>query len=134
MIVDNQLLLSDEQAITADAVSTNVIDMSAARRGSGNPLDVLLFVNETFDNLTSLTVTVQSCAVEGFGSGVVEHQTFVIAAADLTAGKMYNLGQLVNNLLQYVRLDYDVTGTNPAAGKVTALVAPYGGQTLPGQG
>lgn len=134
MIVDNQLVLSDAQAITGDAVSTNVIDLGAARRGSGNPLDVLIFINETFTDLTSLTITVQSCAVEGFGSGVAEHQTFVIPVADLTVGKMYNLGQLVNNLLQYVRLDYDVTGTDPTAGEITAIVAPYGVQTLPEQG
>lgn len=133
MLVDNQLVLSDEQAITADAASTNVLDLGAAGRAPGADLNILASVTETFDNLTSLNIIVQSCAVEGFGSGVVTHQTINVLLADLTAGKQIDVGPLLNGTLQYVRLNYDVVGTNPTAGKISAFVAPFGQQTLPGQ-
>lgn len=133
MIIDNELVFSDSQAITADAASTNVIDLGAAGRAPGNKLAILAHVEESFNTLTSLNISVQSCAVEGFGSGVVTHQTVNVVLADLTAGQQIDIGPLLNGTLQYVRLNFDVVGTNPTTGKITAAVVPFGQQTLPGQ-
>jgi hypothetical protein len=133
MLIDSELVFSDAQALTGDAVSTNVVNLLAAKRAPGNPLHVFAQIDETFDNLTTLEFQVQSCAVEGFGSGVVTHQKVSIALAALVAGKKIDLGSLLEGTLQYVRINYDVTGTNPSAGQVTALLAPFGHHTLPGQ-
>ena len=133
MLLDQKNVFSDNQAITADAVSTNVIDFTKAGMGPGNPLSVIVQVTEAFNNLTSLEFQVQSCAVEGFGSGVVTHQKVSIALASLTLGKRVDLGSLLDGTLQYVRLNYDVTGTNPSTGKITAALLPFGDQTLVGQ-
>lgn len=70
-IIDNTLVFSDGQAITADARSTNVIDLGApgtpvyataalvrdVGKGGDIPLEVL--VTEAFDNLTSLQIRVE---------------------------------------------------------------------------
>jgi len=133
MIIDNELVLSDEQAITASANSTNVLDLNTAERAPGNPLCIASYVNEDFNNLTSLEFKVQSCAVEGFSSGVVDHQKVVVAAADLVKGKKVDLGKLLDGTLQYVRVAYTVTGTNPTTGKVSTMIEPYGSQTMPDQ-
>lgn len=133
MLIDQELVFSDGQAITADAASTNVIDLMAAGRAPGNELGVFAQITETFTNLTSLEFQVQSCAAEGFGSNVKTHQKVSVLLAGLTAGQKIDLGKLLEGTLQYVRLYYDVTGTAPDAGKVTALLAPFGSQTLPGQ-
>ena len=46
MYLDSQLLLSDEQAITATAVATNIIDLGVARSiGNGEPMAVLFVVD-----------------------------------------------------------------------------------------
>lgn len=133
MLLDNELVFSDSQAITATAASTNIVDLGGAGMGAGNSLEMLAHVEEAFNNLTSLNVAVQSCAAENFGSGVVTHQKFDILLADLTAGKQIDLGPLLNGALQYVRLYYTVTGTAPSTGKITATILPYNGQTLPNQ-
>lgn len=135
MLIDQELVFSDGQAITADAASTNVIDLMAAGRAPGNDLGVFAQITETFTNLTSLEFQVQSCAAEGFGSNVKTHQkvSVTLASGKLAAGQKIDLGKLLEGTLQYVRIYYDVTGTAPDAGKVTSLLAPFGSQTLPGQ-
>lgn len=133
MLLDAKNVFSDAQAITADAASTNVIDLGAAGRGPGNGLNVVAQIVEAFNTLTSLELQVQSCAAEGFGSGVVTHQKVSVALADLTLGKKIDMGSLPDGTLRYVRLYYDVTGTNPTLGKVTAALLPFGEQTYVGQ-
>lgn len=133
MLIDNQLVLSDKQAITADAASTNVLDLGVAGRAPGEDLTLLAHINEDFNTLTSLDFEVQSCAAEGFGSGVVTHQIVNKLLADLTAGTQIDLGPLLNGTLQYVRINYNVQGSNPTTGQVTTVIVPFGQQTLPGQ-
>lgn len=135
MIFDKTTLLSDAQAITADAASTNVIDLlapgtvygaaAALNRdvGKGNKINLHIQVVEAFNNLTTLGVQVQVCAVEGFGSGVKTLVTETIALADLVAGKTSNIMCVPAGAdLRYLRVFYDVTGTAPTTGKVTAGV------------
>jgi len=132
MLLDAKNVFSDAQAITADAVSTNVIDLGAPGRGPGNGLNVVAQVVEAFNTLTSLEFQVQSSVDEAFTSPVT-HQKVSIALAGLTLGKKVDLGSLPDGTLRYVRLNYDVTGTNPTLGKVTAALLPFGEQTLVGQ-
>lgn len=134
MIFDKTTLLSDAQAITADAVSTNVIDLGAVGQayghaaplvrdvGKGQPIKIHIQVVEAFNTLTSLTVSVQCDSVENFASP----KTLVsetIALADLIAGKTSNIMCVpAGTDERYLRLNYDVTGTNPTTGRITAGV------------
>lgn len=53
MILDSQLKFSDSQAVTVDAVGTNVIDLAVARSiGSGEPLAVMFSVIVAADQTT----------------------------------------------------------------------------------
>lgn len=132
MLLDQKNVFSDKQAITADAVSTNVIDLTKAGLAPGNPLSVIAQIVEAFNTLTSLTFQVQSSATENFSS-VKTHQSVTILLADLVLGKRVDLGSLLDGTLRYVRLNYDVTGTNPTTGQITAALLPFGDQTLVGQ-
>ncbi len=74
MIFDRQTLLSDAQAITATGPSTNVINLGPIRTGltrdigKGEPIPFLMQVVESFNNLTSLAVTIQTDDNEAFAS------------------------------------------------------------------
>ena len=134
MLLDQKNVFSDGQAITGDAVSTNVIDLSQAMRAPGNELDVIVQVTEAFNNLTSLELQVQSSVDEAFTSPVTHQRVSVtLASGRLALGQRLDLGSLLDGTLRYVRLNYDVTGTNPSTGRLTAMLLPFGDQTLVGQ-
>ena len=136
MILDNQTLLSNAQAITADAGSTNQIDLSPRASGvtldigPGNPVPLFIQVVETFNNLTSLVVSVQVDEDSSFGSATTVVSTAAIPLASLVAGYKFNLDwvpRLTNE--RYMRVYYDITGTAPSTGKITAGISLSGPQT-----
>lgn len=122
MILSLEELFSDKQAITATAASTNIIDLGVTARdiGKGNPIPLLVKVNEDFNNLTSLTVSVQTDDDSGFGSATtLTEQTK--ALADLTLGDEFNFKVIPTGVTgRYIRVNYTVTGTAPTTGQVTA--------------
>lgn len=120
MLLDQQALFSAAQAITATAVSTNVIDTgSSLDVGKYGDIPLLIQVVEPFNNLTSLTVTVQTDSVPGFGSSS-DVIAMTIPLASLTVGFKAPVITLPMKLKRYIRLNYTVTGTAPTTGKVTA--------------
>lgn len=120
MIIDKQTLLSDEQAITADAASTNVYDTGAAKdAGPGTPIEVFVQVMEAFNNLTSVKFDLQTDTVEAFNSATTLQSVTLLLAA-LTAGARVSFSVLPEGCERYLRLYYDITGTTPTTGKVTA--------------
>lgn len=132
MIFDKTLLFSDAQAITADAASTNVIDLrangtvygatGALRRdlGKGTRTPLFIGVVEAFNNLTSMVVSIQTDDNEAFSSAKTV-ASFTLLLADLTLGKQIPLDMMpLGSDERYIRLYYDITGTAPTLGKVTA--------------
>lgn len=137
MIMDRTLLFSDGQAITGDEASDNVVDLGATGTifgagsaivrdiGPGSSVPMIVTVTETFTNLTSMVIKVQ-----------VDDNSSFTSATDVFVSPTYTLAQLAvgakENLLpdhiplgtneRYVRLYYDVTGSAPDAGKITAGV------------
>jgi len=124
MILDQENLFSDAQAITTSAKSTNVLDFGHAfDSGVGADVSLALRVNEAFNNLTSLAVSIETDDNEGFSSAkVIAEHTFL--AAELTAGAVLDIALPKNRVEQYLRLDYAVTGTNPTTGQLTAGFVP----------
>lgn len=140
MIFDDTLLFSNAQAITADASSTNIVDLLATGTvygaaaalskdvGKGNFIPLLIQVVEDFTLLTSLRVVVQCDTVENFASPKSIIET-TIALADLKAGRTFPMTVVPPGTNErYLRVYYDITGTAPDAGKVTAGIV-HGVQT-----
>ena len=135
MIFDLQTLLSNAQAITADAASTNIIDTGAPGTvygaaaalsrniGKGKKIPLLIQVVETFNNLTSMEIKVECDNDVAFGSPKVVATTGAILLADLVAGKIASIDVVPRDTDErYFRIYYDITGTAPTLGKVTAGV------------
>lgn len=134
MIFDDTLMLSDAQAITANAPSTNVIDLGATGTiygaagamsrdiGKGKPIPLLVQVVEAFNNLTTLTVALEVDDSDAFGSPKTVWSQ-AVALADLVAGKVVVPEYIPRGADErYLRLNYTVTGPAPTLGKVTAGV------------
>lgn len=136
MISDNQLLLSNDQAVTATAISENVIQWpamgtvfgaaSALERdiGDGTPVPFLVTVTDDFATLTSLTITLESADNAALSSNAVVHwSSGAIAAANLVAGFQVPIRFLPKDIeKEYLGLRYTVGGSNATAGTVWAGV------------
>lgn len=124
MIFDQTNKFSSEQAVTATAASTNVIDLGVTARdiGLGQDIPVWVGVDVDFAGLTSLQVTVETDDDVGFGSAVTVIQTGAVLLASLTAGYQFAIQDIPKNVLgRYVRLNYTVVGVG-SAGTLTAGV------------
>jgi len=121
-MIDAQLEMSDSQAITASAVSTNVIDLSnLGDIGAGEPLPLEVLVKTAFDNLTSLDVEFQESADAAFTTPIVLLSQNLLLAA-LTAGKRLNFNVAPHSANSFFRMNYTVNGTNPTAGAISAAL------------
>lgn len=122
MLFSKDELFSDDQAITATAVSTNVIDLGDKDDvfSNGKPVPILIQVTETFATLTSLQVAVQADDDEAFGSATTVVTTAAIAAATLVAGYKFVVNYVPRVSERYLRLSYTVAGSDATAGKITA--------------
>ena len=126
-ILDKQALFSDDQAITATARSTNVIDLGAfsPAKGDVKDIEVIVQVTTAFDSSAddgTLVVALMTDSDAAIGSGgVVLHQTAAIAEADLVAGYQFSLGTIPVNALRYIDLNFTVAGSGSfTAGNIVA--------------
>ena len=125
MITDKLLRVSEDQAVTSSAYSTNTVDLSVARDvGEGTALYMNFALTEAFANGTNITFEVVTSANSNLSSHDVIGSSATIATAALTLGK--NIVVRINPDIagkgkRYLGARYVVTGTMNA-GKVTADV------------
>ena len=131
MILDAQHEFSSSQAVTADAVGTNVLDLSQDRSiGNGNPMCVVFQVEVAADQTTGdedytfdveyASNAAQSTGRKLIGRAVFESGTPTAPALDadlLVAGYQFVIPIPPTTLSvseQYLGIRYDVTGTSPS--------------------
>jgi hypothetical protein len=117
MKVDAQLQFSDDQALTATANSTNIVDLGADNNiGIGQAMGVLIIVKVAADNTTTnetYTVTVTTDDNAAFSS-----ETTLVAATTLAAGSAIGTRIIIPiapnaTAERYLRLTYTLGGTTP---------------------
>ena len=125
MIRDAILILSENQAITATAASTNEIDFGAASLdiGQGTPIYLELWLDTAFDtSANTLTVTLKDSPD---GTTYTDRMTILQATAtsSLLAANVGLLRKfsLPNNLARYIELYYTVSA-GLTSGKVNAFL------------
>lgn len=125
MITDKLLRVSEDQALTTTAVSTNTIDLSIARdMGEGHPLFMNFAVTAALTGGTSVKFEVISSASANLSSPTVIGSTDAIVSASLVTG--FNTAVRINpaiasNGQRYLGARYTISGTY-SAGTVTADV------------
>ena len=119
MLIDNTLILSEEQAVTATAASTNVVDQKAAGNAHTHAA-LVVRVDETVAGATAIKIALETSAASNFGT---KKEVFGVslAAAALTAGATVVKVALPLGLLRYIRGYYTVTGTG-TAGKLSMFI------------
>lgn len=140
MIIDANLLFSDAQAITEDAVGTNVIDLSQDRSiGNGEPMAVVFVVDVAADQTTgdedyTFEVEYASAAAQNAGRQLIGRRVFEsgtpaagLQDADLlVAGFKFAIPippTALSESERYLGIRYDVAGTTPTI-TCTAFLTP----------
>lgn len=131
MIFDATTLLSNAQAITATAVSTNVIDLGPIATGltrdvgKGMETPFLIQVTEAFTaaGAATLTITLETDDNSGFSSATTVWTSPAIPKASLVAGYVIIPEYIPRGVNErYFRLNYTVATGPMTAGKITAGV------------
>lgn len=145
MILDALLRFSNAQAITATAVSDNVIDLgitsgipSSANGGGARDIGIgddpamklLVQVGTTFATLTSLVVTLQGAVDDGTGvpaafsswwASPAYLAAVLVAGARLLDMDMPRPPQGIA-IPRFLRLNYTVAGSNATAGTLNSFI------------
>lgn len=121
---------SDAQAVTATAISANVIDANHVSNAlkdlgaGGDSLYLRIQIDEAFATATSVTFTLETDDNVGLTSATTHWSSGAIAIASLTLGAVVATIQVPGAVTyqQYVGLRYTIGGSNATAGKVTAFL------------
>lgn len=115
MILDALLKVSAAQQITADAASTNEVDLGNVtpkrRIGGGEPMGFFMGITAVGTNTGSSKVQVVQSAASGLGTPTI------IGELDLAAGALVAGGAFVIPIgrgiaaLRYIGMYHDITGT-----------------------
>lgn len=135
MLSDALGTLSNSQAVTASAASTNYIDLGATGTpplhsvalardiGRGPRVPIRIQVTEDFATLDTLTVALQVDDNSSFSTPKTVLSSGAIALASLVAGYAFNLDYIPKGTDErYMRLYYTVGGSNATAGKIWAAI------------
>jgi hypothetical protein len=131
MFIDAELEFSTEQAVTASAVSENILDVGA-NTGAGEPMAVVARVTTDFAGSgASLQVGLRSAdTAAGVAAGTEHWIGPAIAVASLVEGYEFNLPGLPDKHGRYIGLYYTVAGGPFTSGAIdAALVLGTGKQT-----
>lgn len=129
MIIDYLTVLSDAQAITTSAASTNTIDTGAAGdallAGTGAMVQFLIDTTITSSQSISVTFDLQTATDSAFTSPVTLASSGAISRATLVTGNVPFQPVIPPGCLRFLRAYYTSNGTIQA-GKVDARLVVGG--------
>lgn len=125
MILDNTLVFSDAQAVTATAASTNLVDFGAVRNmGVGENLYVVVLLDVAMtDSGSDSTITV---ALEGDSTTTVtpDYTRNLFTFSAVSAAGTMKIARLspADVALQYLQLKYTTANGDLTTGSFTAFI------------
>ena len=119
MIIDKQTLLSDGQAVTVTAASTNSYDFGAAADevqtlNEKGQLQIMAQTGTDFAGGTSMSLAIQTDDSSTFASATTLFTTAAIAQAALVDGYKFYVATLPRIKERYLRAYFTVVGTMSA--------------------
>lgn len=133
MYIDKYAEFSDNQAVTATAISTNVMDLNPALKlnttgvdiGTGQDVYLVLQADTaaTAAGAATVVITLESSAAAGLTSSTVHLTSKTLALSDLTAGKTLLAVKLpADTYLRYLGVRYTVSTGPLTAGSFSAFL------------
>jgi hypothetical protein len=126
MMYDKLLTFGTDQAVTATAASTDIVDLGAVRDiGNGEPLELVILCTQTVTaaGAATVTFTFETDDNSGFSSAATLAATAAIGKASLTAGTEVLRVKVPLAVERYLRMNYTVATGPLTAGTFTAFLA-----------
>lgn len=126
MMYDKLLTFGTDQAVTATAASTDIVDLGATRDiGNGEPMSLVILCTEsaTASGSATVTFTFETDDNSGFSSAANLASSGAIGKASLTAGTEVLRVRVPFGVERYLRVNYTVATGPLTAGKFTAFLA-----------
>lgn len=120
MILDETLIFSDAQAVTASAASEQVVNQGA-KGDATNALWLVAYVEEDFAGASKYELALETAADDAFSSHKKELFKASFAPADMKKGNTLFKVRLPVGAERYLRGNYTVTGTG-TTGKVSLFL------------
>lgn len=122
--VDSNLVLSDAQAITVTASSTNYVKLPNTTVGNGQPLYVHLSVETAFASTSAtIAVALQDGATASFAATEIALAATAVSSLQ-TVGTEW-VWALPPDTKQFVQLKYTVATPSAATGKFDAYISDH---------
>lgn len=132
MYVDKYAEFADNQAVTATAISTNVMDLNPAFKlntgvdiGTGEDVYLVLQCDTaaTAAGAATMVVTLESSAAAGLTSSTIHYTSATYALTDMTAGKTLAAVKLPSGTyLRYLGVRFTVATGPLTAGAFSAFL------------
>lgn len=145
MLMSIEQTFSTAQALTATAVSTNVIDLGATGTvlnapaalvrdiGRGRPIQIIVkLLADAGGTSPTLQIDVQTDDNVGFASATVRSSSAVIVAGDAGDELWLDVHLPENTNEQFLRLNYILAGTSPTYTVTAAVVLAKQTNVVPG--
>lgn len=120
MLLDQNAMMSDKQAVAATAASENILDLGAASNAVPGALFAVCRTDEAFSGVTQVKVSLQTDDTADF-SAVQELMAVTFALADLQSVKNLFAVVLPNGAKRFLRAYYTVSGSG-TAGKLSCFL------------
>lgn len=127
MFVDSQLRFSNAQAVTAAAISTNILDLGAVRNlGTGKPLFVVICVTTAFTDAGSNSTLTVSLYGDSTSTITPDSSRDLVTIAALAAAGTVAIIPLAPNggpeAYRYLALYYTPNNGDLTTGAITAFI------------
>lgn len=129
MYLDNELYMSNAQALTATAASTDYIDLGQDDTGTGvyggTDMELLVRVDTELDSAgdsATLTIAIQVDTVTNFASPTTLAQSDAIAEAACTANAELFRVKIPHGTERYLRIYYTVGTEDFTSGNISAIL------------
>lgn len=123
MILDKENEFSDAVAVLGVDINSDVIDLGAAGDAYDKELYLVIQVDTAAAGGTSIDFILQTATDEAFTSPVQLWSSGAVVTATLVAGYQVAKVRVPSGCLQYLRVQYDVTGTM-TGGTYSAFLTP----------
>ncbi len=123
MLLDQNVMFSDAQALRATGASTHTVDLKAGGDAALGRLVVIGHADTAFAGATQLVCALQTSDKADFSAGVVTLGSATLNATQLadTTKNLFAFG-IPAGMKRYLRIYYTVTGTI-TAGAISCFVA-----------